>query len=65
MAVHGGTALEGAECDSSGDHRIAMTMGVAGLLSRGTTTVTGAEAAGVSYPGFWDALEGLASSERA
>ena len=59
MAVHGGTPLVGAVCDSFGDHRMAMTMGVAGLLSRGTTTVTGAEAADASYPGFWDALADL------
>ena len=59
MAIHGGQRLTGAECQSFGDHRIAMTMGVAGLLARGETAVEGAEAAGVSYPGFWDTLAGL------
>ena len=63
MVIHGGRALVGAECDSFGDHRIAMAMGVAGLLARGETTITGAEAADVSYPGFWDTLHRLAPGQ--
>ncbi len=59
MAITGGAPLRGAECDSYGDHRIAMTMAVGGLLARGETVVTGAEAASVSYPAFWDTLHGL------
>ncbi len=56
MVIHGGASLVGAECQSYGDHRIAMTMGIAGLLARGETVVNGAEAASVSYPGFWETL---------
>jgi 3-phosphoshikimate 1-carboxyvinyltransferase len=63
MVIHGGRSLKGAECDSFGDHRIAMAMGVAGLLAQGETTVTGAEAADVSYPGFWDTLHRLAPAQ--
>jgi len=59
MVIHGPTRLTGAECQSFGDHRIAMTMGVAGLLAQGETTVAGAEAADVSYPRFWDTLREL------
>jgi 3-phosphoshikimate 1-carboxyvinyltransferase len=61
MVIEGGRPLTGAECDSFGDHRIAMTMGVAGLLAEGETVVTGAEAAAVSYPNFWDTLKELSS----
>jgi 3-phosphoshikimate 1-carboxyvinyltransferase len=64
MVIEGGTPLAGAECDSFGDHRIAMTMGVAGLLAEGETVVTGAEAAAVSYPKFWSTLEELSSRSR-
>ena len=56
MVIEGGRPLTGTECDSYGDHRIAMTMGIAGLLAEGETVVTGAEAAAVSYPGFWATL---------
>ena len=56
MVIHGIGHLTGAECESFGDHRIAMTMAVAGLLAQGETSVTGAEAASVSYPEFWDSI---------
>ena len=59
MIIRGPQKLEGAVCESHGDHRIAMTMGIAGLLARGETTVVGAEAASVSYPDFWDVLSSL------
>ena len=59
MVIHGTGKLTGGECQSYGDHRIAMTMGIAGLLAQGETGVSGAEAASVSYPGFWDALNDL------
>jgi 3-phosphoshikimate 1-carboxyvinyltransferase len=59
MVIHGVGHLTGAECESFGDHRIAMTMGIAGLLARGETAVTGAEAASVSYPEFWDSIRAL------
>ena len=59
MVIHGGAGLNGAECDSFGDHRIAMTMAIAGLLAQGETIVSEAEAVAVSYPAFWDTLKEL------
>ncbi len=59
LVIRGGTPLTGSLCDSYKDHRIAMTMGIAGLLAQGETVVDGAEAADVSYPGFWETLESL------
>ena len=61
MIIHGrgpgeGT-LEGAECESHTDHRLAMSMAVAGLLANGKTTVHGALDASVSYPEFWQDLD--------
>jgi len=41
---------------SFGDHRIAMAMGVAGLVAHGATPINDAECAKVSFPGFWDEL---------
>lgn len=58
--VPGPTRLKGGVIDSLGDHRIAMAMAVAGLAADGQTTIQGAEAAAVSYPGFWEDLERLA-----
>ena len=65
MVVQGVGGLKGSETRSYGDHRIAMTMGVAALIADGETTVDGAEAASVSYPGFWDTVGRLSGSERA
>lgn len=58
-----GPNLLGASVRSFDDHRIAMAMGVAGLVAHGTTTIRDAECARVSFPGFWDEIERLASFE--
>lgn len=57
MVIKGNTALKGAGVHSHGDHRLAMSLAIAGLVARGDTTVSGAEAASVSYPSFWADLE--------
>ena len=61
MRIEGGAKLGGAEVRSEGDHRIAMTMAIAALAADGETRIGGADAADVSYPAFWDALDGLRS----
>ena len=60
MAIRGTGRLRGTTCGSHGDHRLAMTLGVAGLLAEGTTLVDGAQAAAVSYPTFWRDLAHVA-----
>lgn len=52
MIIHGGKELKGAECQSHGDHRIAMTCAIAGLAARGETTIHDTECIETSYPGF-------------
>ena len=59
LAVRGPTPLHGAEVDAKHDHRIAMAAAVAALSASTPTTIHGAEAASVSFPGFWDALEAV------
>jgi 3-phosphoshikimate 1-carboxyvinyltransferase len=49
----------GGRIDSCGDHRIAILGAVTGLVSREGVDVGGAEAAAVSFPGFYDLLESL------
>ena len=61
LVVDGGRPLHGATVDARGDHRIAMAAAVAALGASGPTTIRGAEAAAVSFPGFWDALESVAA----
>ena len=59
MIIEGGSKLSGAEVVSHGDHRIAMSMAVAGLVAEGETRIGDSEAADVSYPSFWETLESL------
>ena len=63
MVIHGAGRLTGADCESHGDHRLAMAMAVCGLLADGETVVHGAADAAVSYPGFWEDLELLAPGQ--
>ena len=60
MRIPGGQHLHGADLDSFGDHRIAMAFAVAALRAEGETTIRGADAAGVSYPTFFEELEKVA-----
>jgi len=60
MRIPGGQTLHGAELDSFSDHRIAMAFAVAALRADGESLIRGAEAAAISYPAFFDALEILA-----
>ncbi|MFC7057557.1 3-phosphoshikimate 1-carboxyvinyltransferase [Halovenus salina] len=53
------STLQGATLDGRGDHRIVMALSVAGLAAEGETTVTGAEHVNVSFPDFFEALEGI------
>ncbi len=55
-----GPNLLGTEVRSFGDHRIAMAMGVAGLVAHGSTEIHDAGCARVSFPGFWTKLQRLA-----
>lgn len=57
MEIKGGTPLTGADVDSFTDHRIAMSLTIAALTARGTTTIQRAEAAAISYPDFVDTLK--------
>jgi 3-phosphoshikimate 1-carboxyvinyltransferase len=57
--VRGHTRLTGGMPDAVGDHRLAMAFAIAGLAASGPTTVCGAEAVDVSYPGFFETLAAL------
>jgi len=63
MVIKGRVAFKGAEVLSHGDHRLAMSLAIAGLVARGDTRVKGAEAAAVSYPSFWADLEQAAGGQ--
>ena len=57
LRIRGPMTLHGAETDSLHDHRLAMTFAIAGLLSRGRTSIGRPGSAAISYPGFFADLE--------
>ena len=57
LVIEGPTELVGCEVESPrGDHRIAMTLAIAGLIARGETIVHNADAVSSSFPDFARAL---------
>lgn len=59
LEIEGPTQLNATIRHSLGDHRLAMTWAVAGLVADGETIVEGFDAIEVSYPGFLEDVEGL------
>lgn len=59
FAIEGGTGLRGASVTGAGDHRLTMALAVAGLLAEGETIVEDESAVNVSYPAFWQDVEGI------
>jgi 3-phosphoshikimate 1-carboxyvinyltransferase len=49
----------GGVADARGDHRMAMAFAIAALAAEGPSTIDGAEAVDISYPGFFETLQRL------
>ena len=56
FVVRGPVKLKGGEVESHGDHRMAMLLALAGLISEKGVKLRGAKAVDVSYPGFFQDL---------
>ena len=59
IRIEGGHRFKGAEIDSHGDHRIAMSFAVASLLADGELMIRDTENVGTSFPGFVEAARGV------
>lgn len=59
MKIRGGKIEGGVEVSSHSDHRMAMTLAVAALISDNGVTIHGAESVSKSYPDFFETLEAL------
>ncbi|HEX8948251.1 MAG TPA: 3-phosphoshikimate 1-carboxyvinyltransferase, partial [Dissulfurispiraceae bacterium] len=59
ISIRGGSGLKGCAVESFGDHRIAMSLAVAGLVAGGVTTIRDASCVDISFPGFFETLAGL------
>jgi 3-phosphoshikimate 1-carboxyvinyltransferase len=60
LTIHGGRSdLRGATVAGHDDHRIVMSLVVAGLVAEGETTVAGSDHVDISFPAFFDVLYDL------
>ncbi len=56
MIINGTGVLKGSNCDSWGDHRIAMSAAIAASAALGDTTINNSECVNISYPEFFNTL---------
>jgi 3-phosphoshikimate 1-carboxyvinyltransferase len=59
MEITGVERLKGCSAESFGDHRIAMSMMVAGLAAQGETRISDIDCIATSFPGFRELLMGV------
>ncbi len=62
-AVHQMTDLCGARVSAHDDHRLAMSLAVAGLIARGETIIEGWECVADSFPNFSEVLSQVADAD--
>jgi len=64
LTIHGGRPLKAAHVTSEGDHRIAMSAVILGLIAEGETLVDDVECVDTSFPGFAALLRSLGADVR-
>ena len=61
MTIRGGKPLEAASAKTYGDHRVAMSLAIAGLSTNGGLQLDDAGCVDTSFPGFFDLLNSMSS----
>ncbi len=64
LTIHGGRTLRAAHVASEGDHRVAMSAVILGLVADGETVVDDVACVDTSFPGFAALLSGLGADVR-
>lgn len=64
LIIHGPVSLKGADVDARGDHRLAMSLAVAGLAAQGETSIRGWRVLEDSFPHFPEMLRNLGADVR-
>jgi 3-phosphoshikimate 1-carboxyvinyltransferase len=59
LIIEGREKLKPSVIQSYGDHRIAMSMAIAGLMTDGETTISDTACINTSFPGFMEILNKL------
>ncbi len=64
LLIKGGKPLHGTQVAGHYDHRVVMSLAVAGLAAEGTTTIDTAEAIRITFPEFVDSMTALGANMR-
>lgn len=59
LSIQGSGGLRGARCKSHGDHRVAMSLAIAGLVASGETLISESESIETSFPNFESLLNSV------
>lgn len=59
MIIEGNSILKGNEVESHNDHRVAMSLSIAGLKAKGETVIKNSNCVNISFPNFYEYLEKL------
>ena len=59
MIIAGNEKINGGSFQSYDDHRLAMSLGIAGLISEQPITIADPDVAAISYPEFWGTIKEL------
>ena len=63
LVIRGG-AIHGARLDSRADHRLVMTLAVAGLVAEGTTVISKTECVKKTFPAFVSEMQAIGCDMR-
>ena len=56
LVINGNSEFIGTQVDSETDHRVSMSLAIASIMAKGSSTINRSEASNVSYPSFWEDL---------
>ncbi len=59
LIIKGKTRLKGTDVDSFKDHRIVMTLSIAGLVAEGQTTIIDSDCVQISFANFYEVLKSI------
>lgn len=59
LIITGTGTLKGADVESYGDHRVAMSLAIAGLVSEGETIIHNSDCVNISFPQFFNIIHDL------
>lgn len=64
LIIQGGSPLRGAVCKSYGDHRVVMSLAIAGLVAKGSVVIEDVDCVETSFPGFHSKLLDLLTNSK-